>query len=383
MIAASLESSPPISGQRDGGPPNVNHTEPSALFETSADYFRFFANESLRGGSPLYEKLSLGIADDVAVQRLAATRKKGQPAANLMLGAVHYLLLSGVKHDLGDYYPSLGGTRPADDEAFKLFRAFCQSHETDVVDIIAKRVTNTNEVGRSSLLAPAFQIVSSLANAPLALIEIGSSAGLNLNFDRYGYRYVDESGATRLERWSDSGLVLECTLESSDTPQLAESPPPVGSRLGLELQPIDITREDERLWLKALVWPERTDRFARLDGALKIAAVHPPTVKGGDATLNLAEALASVSVNQVRCVYHTVMFYQMSQDQAGRVHNALLSASHAGPIFRVSVEGEVSERNPKETHNPLKILRYHNGQLAGRTLAVCDPHGTSMEWQAA
>ncbi|TIP77567.1 MAG: DUF2332 family protein, partial [Mesorhizobium sp.] len=75
------------------------------VFETSAHYYRFFANESRRGGSPLYEKLSLGIADDVALQRLAAGRRKGQPAANLVFGAVQYLLLGGVDHPLKEYYP--------------------------------------------------------------------------------------------------------------------------------------------------------------------------------------------------------------------------------------------------------------------------------------
>ena len=352
------------------------------MFETLADYYRFFANESLRGGSPLYERLSLGIADDRALQAMAEKRKTGQPPANLILAAVQYLLLSGVEDDLADYYPSVGGTRPVDDKAFELFRAFCQNHEAEIVEIIAKRVTNTNEVGRSALLAPAFQIVSNLANAPLALIEIGSSAGLNLNFDRYGYRYLDEAGAPRLERWLDASFVLQCTLIGAGAPALSSSPPPVGSRLGLELQPIDITREEERRWLKALVWPERQDRFTKLEGALKVAAVHPPKVKGGDATLNLAAALAAVPSDQVRCVYHTVMFYQLSPEQASRVHQIMLAASQTGPVFRVSVEGEVSTVNPKATHNPLKIVRYLNGKLAARTLAVCDPHGLSMEWQA-
>jgi hypothetical protein len=180
-----------------------------AVFETSAHYFRFFANESRRGGSPLYEQLALGIADNPALQVMAARRKKGQPPANLILGAVHYLLLKGVDDPLKDYYPSVGGTRPVDDKAFGLFAAFCRTHEAELVDIISTRATNTNEVGRSALLTPAFDIIARTAKAPLALIEIGSSAGLNLNFDRYGYRYTDEQGAPKLERWTDASLSLQ------------------------------------------------------------------------------------------------------------------------------------------------------------------------------
>jgi hypothetical protein len=194
---------------------------------------------------------------------------------------VHYLLLKGVDDPLKDYYPSVGGTRPVDDKAFGLFAAFCRTHEAELVDIISTRATNTNEVGRSALLIPAFDIIARTTKAPLALIEIGSSAGLNLNFDRYGYRYTDEQGAPKLERWTDASLVLSCVLEGTGVPPLGEFPPTIASRTGLELFPIDVSDENERRWLKALVWPERTDRLAKLEGALKVAAIHPPTIKGG------------------------------------------------------------------------------------------------------
>ena len=352
-----------------------------AVFETSAHYYRFFANESRRGGSPLYEKLSLGIADDETLQRLSSTRKRGQPAANLVFGAVQYLLLGGIDDPLKDYYPSLGGTRPVDDRAFSLFRAFCQAHETELVDIISKQATNTNEVGRSTLLLPAFDMVARESGAPLGLVEIGSSAGLNLNFDRYGYRYTDGQGVPKLERWTDAPFVLSCILEGPGVPVLGKLPPPVASRIGLELYPIDARGEDEQRWLKALVWPERIDRLAKLDGALKVAAVHPPRVRGGDAVANLAGALAEIPPDQARCVYHTVMSYQLSGEQLKRINDTLLAASMTAPVWRVTVEGEVAHPNPTETFNPLKVSRYFNGERRVTTLAVCDPHGLSMEWK--
>jgi hypothetical protein len=353
-----------------------------AIFETNADYFRFFANESRRGGSPLYERLSLGIAEDETLQSLSNKRRKGQPAANLILGAVHYLLLGGVKDALAEYYPSIGGARPVDDKAFDLFRAFCRTHEAAIVEIVSKRVTNTNEAGRSAFLAPAFEIVSNEAGAPLALIEIGPSAGLNLNFDRYGYRYTDEAGAVRLERRLNSSLVLNCVLKGPGVPRLASFPPPVGSRIGLELSPIDVTQELEQRWLKALIWPERTDRLATLDGALKIAAVHPPSIIGGDATANLMGALAGVPRDQARCVYHTVMAYQLNREQYQGIDNTLLEASQKCPVWRVTVEGEVSGTNPKETFTTLKVFRYMKGARTIRTFGVCDPHGFWFEWKA-
>jgi hypothetical protein len=351
------------------------------VFETSAHYYRFFANESRRGGSPLYERLSLGIAENPELQRLAAGRKKGQPAANLVFGAVQYLLLGGVDDPLREYYPSLGGKRPADDKAFDLFAAFCQAHEAEIVDLISKRATNTNEVGRSALLLPAFDMLARETGAPLGLVEIGSSAGLNLNFDRYGYRYTDEKGVPKLERWTDADFVLSCMLEGPGMPSLGMLPPLVGSRIGLELYPTDVRDENERRWLKALVWPERLDRLAKLDGALKIAVAHPPRIRGGDAVANLAAALAEIPAGQARCVYHTIMGYQLNSEQHKSINDTLFAASRTAPVWRITVEGEVAHPNPTETFNPLKVSRYFNGERKITTLAVCDPHGLSMEWK--
>ncbi|WP_291861874.1 DUF2332 domain-containing protein [Bradyrhizobium sp.] len=352
------------------------------VFETSAHYYRFFANESRRGGSPLYEKLSLGIADSPELQRLTRGKKKGQPSANLIFGAVQYVLLGGLDDPLKEYYPSLGGTRPADDRAFDLFAAFCRAHEAVLVDIIAKRATNTNEAGRSSLLLPAFDLIARNTGAPLGIVEIGSSAGLNLNFDRYGYRYMGEQGTPKLERWTDAPFVLSCMLEGPGVPDLGATPPPVASRVGLELYPTDISDENERRWLKALVWPERLDRLGKLDGALKVAALYPPpAIRGGDAVSNLAAALAAIPSGQTRCVYHTVMSYQLSGEQLKRINEILFEASKIVPIWRVTVEGEVAHPNPTETFNPLKVSRYLNGTRQVQTLAVCDPHGLSMEWK--
>ncbi len=352
-----------------------------SAFETPADYYRFFANESRRGGSPLYELLSLRIAGDERIQKLAAGRRAGQPPANLIFGAVHYLLLSGIQHELRGYYPTVGGALTPDDRAYDMFVAFCDKYEKDLVKIIAERVTNTNEVGRSALLAPAFEIVSKEAGAPLGLIEIGPSAGLNLNFDRYGYQYADEAGRVRLERGLNASFVLKCTLKGPGVPVLDRFPPPVGSRIGLELSPIDVTQESERRWLKALIWPERADRIARLEGALRVSLVTPPSIIGGDAVLNLAAAVGSIPRGEARVIYHTIMAYQLSGKQMQTIEETLRRASKDRPVWRVTIEGEISGPNPKETFTPLKVHRYMNGEHSARAYGVCDPHGLWFEWK--
>jgi hypothetical protein len=166
--------------------------------ETHAQRFERFAEQECRGVSPLYERLSLGIAADPELLALAAHAGAGQPAPNLLLAAVHFLLLKGARHALSAHYPSVrrpsarGAPAPLDElgEPYPAFRSFCDEHAATLQHLISTRLVQTNEVRRSACLLPAFGLVARRGgDRPLALVEIGASAGLNLLWDRYGYDY--------------------------------------------------------------------------------------------------------------------------------------------------------------------------------------------------
>lgn len=57
--------------------------------------FRNFALIECHLSSPLYQQLSLKIAQDDELLALASHARRGQPVPNLLFGAVHYLLLKG------------------------------------------------------------------------------------------------------------------------------------------------------------------------------------------------------------------------------------------------------------------------------------------------
>ncbi len=153
--------------------------------------FRRFAEVEARSYSPLYERLSLAIADDRDLLALAANGGPGQPPPNLFLGAVHYLLMCGVESDLRRFYPSLAGAGLQHGDPLPDFRRFCRENDAAIVALLRSRRVQTNEVGRSACLMPAFAHVASLGNGPIGLVEIGASAGLNLLCDRYFYDYGD------------------------------------------------------------------------------------------------------------------------------------------------------------------------------------------------
>src|SRR5436190_18684490 len=145
------------------------------------DYWTFYSDDARRTGSELYARIAAGIGADEELKALAAHARKGQPHANMIMAAVHFLLLRGAQHGLRRFYPTLGGTASVSGEdPFPHFKDFVEAHRDQLLALIEARVTNTNEVGRSALLHPAFRTLAGEANAPLHLIEIGPSAGLNL-----------------------------------------------------------------------------------------------------------------------------------------------------------------------------------------------------------
>ena len=338
-----------------------------------APYFRSFARFARDGGSPLYERLALAIAEDAEMLALAALARAEQPQANILFGAVHALLLSGAQHPLTEYYRSCGGARPADDGAYPAFKSFVDREREHIEPIIKTRVTNTNEVGRSALLYLAYDFIARETGVPLNIIEIGPSAGLNLNWLRYGYRYTGEHGAA-LTRNEEAALILCSELRGRRQPVLAPKLPEVDWIVGLELNPVDLSAPQERLWLRALVWPERLDRMKRLDAALAIAAQCPPRILRGDAAGDLSMLIDGMPAGPLT-IAHTLVTYQFDRQALDALESVLRQASGERAVYEVGVEWDGSSY-------PISLIRRHAGKAQGVALARCDPHGGWIEWLA-
>ncbi len=225
----------------------ISETDEQRLEDLSAR-FRRFAEMEAKDYSPLYERLSLAIADDGDLLALAANAGPGQPPPNLFLGAVHYLLMNGLKSGLRRFYPSLAGAGLERGDPQPDFRRFCRENEANISALLPSRRVQTNEVGRSACLMPAFAHVASLANGPIALVEIGASAGLNLLCDRYFYDYGDLGTAGD----PHSPVRLRCQVAGGERPPV-EAVPAVAFRIGVDLDPVDVRDEDQTTWLRALV----------------------------------------------------------------------------------------------------------------------------------
>ncbi len=333
--------------------------------------FRRFADLEARDYSPLCERLSRGIAQDAELLALAAAAQPGQPPPNLFLAAVHALLLAGAGHPLGRFYPSVTGEAAPPGEPMPDFREFCLARRADIDALLRSRRVQTNEVGRSACLLPAFNHVAALSNAPLALVEIGASAGLNLLCDRYHYDYGDlgEAGDP------SSPVSLHCRVLGGGRPPV-EAVPAIGYRIGVDLDPVDVFDDEATAWLRALVWPEHTERAALLRAAIELARREPPKVLAGDGIELLPSLLEGVPADLTVCVFHSFVLNQVPRGRRERLYEVLAEHSWQRPIFDLSFEGTPDGIRTAA----IEMSRSVRGEWRRSLLARCQAHGQTLEW---
>jgi hypothetical protein len=223
------------------------------------------------------------------------------------------------------------------------------------------------------LLNAGFRALTVDANAPLHLIEIGPSAGLNLIWDRYGVRY-SRDGAVAAAVNADAPLQIDCELRGDKIPP-TRPVPVVARRLGLELNPVDLANTDDRDWLRALIWPDQVSRLTRLDRAIALFEEAKPEIRAGDALALLPNALAEAGRDHAVCIYHTIATYQFSREMREALENMLVVAGLRRPVWELSFEFDGTEY-------PLSLIRHRDGERTARVLANSHPHGTWLEWRA-
>ena len=281
-----------------------------------AKRFRWWGELANDLGSPLYTHLANAVADDPKLLALSAQKLDSQPPENMLLGAVHFLLQHNVEAELRNYYLSLVESPLPAEQAFPAFRAFCLDNYEAIVPILKSRMTQTNVVRRCTFLMPAFQhVVRLLDNRPIAQIEVGCSAGLNLRWDRFGYRHGEQVSGT-----IDSAVNLSTELRGEGLPPLGEMPTVFG-RIGIDLNPLDVTNPDDVAWLDALIWPEHTSRRALLRNAIAVAQQYPVELVQGDAIAQIGKVAERFPSDIPLVVYHSFVMYQVSAEKTAAVPN--------------------------------------------------------------
>jgi len=254
--------------------------------------FRLFVATQCRGRSPVYEALGQAIADDDATLRLLLAAPVEQRRPSLLLAAVNLLLAAEPGAALAAYYTAHGGRRPADARLWPAFTAFRAAHRDQLTALLRERSTQTNEIRRCVALRLGLAQVARRWPGPVALAELGASAGLNLLADHYRYRLNDQDFD---ERHSSPVLVASSLRHGVPAENLLGDRPRITVRLGVDQQPVDLTDPAARAWLEAFVWPEQTADLATLRAAIELyLAVPGPAVVRGDATTDTARLIGAL-----------------------------------------------------------------------------------------
>ena len=239
---------------------------------------------------------------------------------------------------------------------------------------ILARATQTNEVGRLATLVPWLAgLARGAGDRPLALLEVGASAGLCLYPDRYSYAWSTDDGTVE----AGSGPLLTCAVTGT-LPGPSE-PPAVGWRGGIDLHPLDVTDDDAMAWLDNLVWPEQDDRRARLRAAVEVARADPPRLIAGDLLDELPELVGEAAAYGPVVVFHSAVIAYLDPADRERFHSLMTTLVGAGRCRWVSNEGPqvlpaVTATGPAlpEDH-PAFVLG-----VDGRAVAWTHGHGASM-----
>lgn len=286
-------------------------------------------------------------------------------------GALNHLAREGCAA-LAPLYPP--NPTPSPDAFWRGVQSAIAEHDARLTAFLDS-APQTNEVARSAILLPGYLEIARRSGLPLAIREIGASAGLNLAFDRYRYVY----GATQ---WgpADATVTIPCEWRG-------ETAPPNGSlevvdRLGCDLRPIDARDPGARARMLAYIWPDQSARLARAEAALDLAAAKGVRVDAIDAATFVARALHKLEPGRALVLAHTIVWQYLPQAAKAGIGDAIAEAAgratRASPFAWLRLEAE-----PEEPRGGVLRLSLWPDGPVDEALAVASFHGQWIEWRGA
>jgi hypothetical protein len=345
---------------------------------TVAEAYRRFG--AAAGTSPLYGRIAVALSEsDDALRALAAAPARTRRPA-LVLAALHDLALAGRAPALAAAYAASDGDAAVDAALDTLLRT------TDaVLAVAAGRRTRPDETGRCAVLHPAIAEVARRAGAAaVGVVDVGCGAGLNLTVDRVGIRY----GAHPALGDASSPVQHTASIVGSRSVP-ARALPPVVARIGVDVDPVDVTDAGDVRWLRACLPPDRPERAAVLDAELAVAAAAPPLLLRGDPVELLPDALARVPADALPVVTTTWALSRLPPARRLRFVHRLEETAAGRPVAWVSAEGVgVAPRVPTfgdrraSGHSIIGLAVFDRSGAHVEAVGRCWSRGRLLSWLA-
>jgi len=315
-----------------------------------SEHYARFASDQARGWSEVHEKLALAVAQSSDLLEFIATFPVEKRQPNLFLASVRHVC---------------GVAGNADE-----LRQFVRSHQAQIREVMLSRTTQTNEPARCAVLLP---LLAQLPQ-PLALLEVGASAGLCLLLDHYGYDY----GEARIDPAvaGEGGAPVFACKVSGPAP-IPRSIPRIVWRAGLDLNPVDVKSEQDTAWLETLVWPGQDERLTRLRAAIHIARRNPPNVVRGNLLTDLAPLAATAPKDATLVIFHGAVLGYVLPASAREQFAATIRQTGAEWISNEPPEvfPSIAKGVPPSPEKARFLLA-----RSGTPVAWTGPHGQSLDW---
>lgn len=297
----------------------------------------------------------------------------GSPRADALAlrlaGALHFAALSGRDAALAEAYPPRPWSMA---QVWPLARDFL-TREREWVRSFMTHPPQTNEPRRAIVLLSGFLHLAERFGLPMDLYEIGASAGLNQFWDRFAYEAVGWN-------WGDGALRLTTDWRGPAPP--VGAPVQVSRRQACDLHPLDLTNEEQRLRLRAYIWPDQPERLARFDEAAALAVAQGNVVEAADAAEWLGRRLPERRAGALAIVYHSIFLQypppQVRAQIAETIAAAGAEATPENPLAWLRFEPESVLGGDREARGYLLDVTVWPG-AERRVLAAADPHARWVE----
>lgn len=325
-------------------------------------------------GSPFTGELIRRMGEDLAeggpIDALVGqwpTSPRGDALSLRLAGALHFGVLSGRDAKLAALYPG-NAEAWSMDEVWPVARDFL-AREHDWTARFIQSAPQTNETRRSIALLAGFLSFAADYTGPIDTLEIGASAGLNLNWDRFAYR-------TKTWQWGAASPVI-VESEWNGPPPMIAAHPVIRNRAACDLNPLDINDPAHVLQLKSYIWPDQPDRMARFEGAVALAREARTKVERADAAAWLQMMLPQRAKDAATVVYHSIFLQYPPREAreaiAAAIETAGASATREAPLVWLRLEPEALFDGPRESPRVVLDTITWPGEVR-RVLAYTDGH---------
>jgi hypothetical protein len=321
----------------------------------------------------------------------------------LLAAALHRLVLNGEYEELRPFYATCGGSfRQTDSPKLRTqILGLLQGEErAKFIAMLQQQTLQTNEISRGISWLLVLSSRWMVRRTGIALFEIGTSAGLNLLADQYGWEIQADGNLVslpgepivRMELINETKLPYEPVLAAAS--DIGNS---VSVRIGCDLNVPDVRKPSDREMLEAMIWGDNPIRLDRLRRAIRR---QEDFLNGSRVQLSTGDAIEMVhgvseeiarrmESGDLVCFFNTIVTCYFNDESYLRLRSEIAKA-FSGPLkAQRCLWIEHEPKRPMEMISSTEarfdsLVRVseldHNHELQTRIVAGTEMHPSKFVW---